>query len=134
MIEANAVADELRNVHSLIIGLAESVLRLAELLDQPVLDPGAGSTFLTEDKMAERLGTTLAALRTRRFRKQIPDSVWMKQGRKALYNVQAYEAWLEMEWQGRMCNLAATQQLQRQVKRRKSYKLKHGQAPYPLLV
>lgn len=53
---------------------------------------------LTEEQFAEFLGTTVAALRTRRFRKQIPEGVWMKLGRETIYSKRRYDEWLESQW------------------------------------
>lgn len=52
----------------------------------------------TEAEMADYLGITLRALRTRRHRNQIPYGVWNKQGRDTIYSVRRYEEWLESTW------------------------------------
>ncbi|KRV73404.1 hypothetical protein [Pseudomonas citronellolis] len=134
MTESSSIAGELRAIRSQISALAESVGRLADLLDRLSRDWTGGERFLAEAQMAEHLGTTLAALRTRRFRKQIPDSVWMRQGRKVLYSTEAYERWLESEWDERIDGLAPAVQRQQPVKRRMNSKMKPRRKPYPLLV
>lgn len=53
---------------------------------------------ITEEQMALRLGTTVRALQTRRFRKQIPMGVWNKDGRRIIYSIRRYEEWLESQW------------------------------------
>ncbi len=53
---------------------------------------------LTEVQFAAFLGTTVAALRTRRFRKQIPEGVWIKLGRETIYSKRRYDEWLENQW------------------------------------
>jgi len=58
----------------------------------------APSDKLTEMQMADELGTSLKALQHRRYRGQIPEGVWMKQGRTIYYSLQRYDEWLESIW------------------------------------
>ncbi|MNF86361.1 hypothetical protein D3C84_687940 [compost metagenome] len=53
---------------------------------------------VSEEKMAELLGTTKRALQARRARKQIPEGVWIKIGRKIIYSKRRYDEWLESQW------------------------------------
>ncbi|MDT4871616.1 hypothetical protein FQZ97_1067520 [compost metagenome] len=53
---------------------------------------------LSEEQFAEYLGTTVRALQTKRFRKQIPEGVWIKQGRQTIYSKRRYDEWLESQW------------------------------------
>lgn len=53
---------------------------------------------ITEEKMAELLGTTQRALQTRRQRGQIPQGVWNKIGSRIIYSKWRYEQWLESLW------------------------------------
>src|SRR5471030_2323557 len=53
---------------------------------------------LTEKQMAERLGTTVKALQSRRSRNQIPEGVWNKFGHHIMYSVRRYDEWLESLW------------------------------------
>jgi hypothetical protein len=53
---------------------------------------------LSEEKMAELLGTTKRALQARRARKQIPEGVWIKNGRQIIYSKRRYDEWLESQW------------------------------------
>ena len=51
-----------------------------------------------EAKMAEMLGTTIAALRSKRSRNQIPLGVWNKHGSRIIYSIRRYYEWLESQW------------------------------------
>ena len=51
------------------------------------LNDGITGDKVPEAKMAEILGTTLAALRSTRARNQIPLGVWNKQGSRVLYSI-----------------------------------------------
>jgi hypothetical protein len=53
---------------------------------------------ISEEKMAELLGTTKRALQAKRARKQIPEGVWLKIGRNIIYSLRRYEEWLESQW------------------------------------
>ena len=53
---------------------------------------------VSEEKMAELLGTTKRALQARRARKQIPEGVWIKNGRQIIYSKRRYDEWLESQW------------------------------------
>jgi len=53
---------------------------------------------VSEEKMADLLGTTVYALRARRARRQIPMGVWIKQGSRIIYSIRRYEEWLESQW------------------------------------
>lgn len=99
MSDARAIAAELKRIHSNITDLAEGVMRLACLLDGSIPQGDTGSPFLTEAKMAERLGLTRRALESKRSKKLIPEHTWMKHGGRVFYNVQAYDDWIEAEWQ-----------------------------------
>lgn len=58
----------------------------------------ASTDKLTETQMADELATSLKALQHRRYRGQIPEGVWMKQGRTIYYSLQRYDEWLESIW------------------------------------
>lgn len=51
-----------------------------------------------EVQMAEILGTTLPALRSKRARNQIPLGVWNKHGGRIIYSIRRYYEWLESQW------------------------------------
>jgi hypothetical protein len=53
---------------------------------------------VTEQQMAEILGTTDRALEARRARKQIPEGVWNRLGGRVYYSRSRYEQWLESQW------------------------------------
>ncbi|WP_244152915.1 hypothetical protein [Pseudomonas peli] len=53
---------------------------------------------ISEEKMAELLGTTKRALQAKRARKQIPEGVWLKIGRNIIYSLRRYDEWLESQW------------------------------------
>ena len=65
----------------------------AEQLDENVM-----GDKVPEAKMAEILGTTIAALRSKRARNQIPLGVWNKHGSRILYSIRRYHEWLESQW------------------------------------
>lgn len=127
MHDANALAAVLREIHTQIIRLADGVQQLATSLEAEDRRRNSTPRFLSEEQFAEFLGTTVAALRTRRFRKQIPENIWVKEGRRTLYSVEAYEHWIEARLQISM----PCQQL-REGKR--IPKPGQGKRSYPLLV
>ncbi len=53
---------------------------------------------VTEEQMAQLLGTTVSALQTKRSRKQIPHGVWNKIGNRIVYSRRRYDEWLESLW------------------------------------
>lgn len=53
---------------------------------------------VSEEHMAKLLGTTKRALQAQRARKQIPEGVWIKIGRKIIYSKRRYDEWLESQW------------------------------------
>lgn len=57
--------------------------------------------YLSEHRMAEKLGLTYRALVRRRQRNVIPESVWIKHHGRILYSVERYEKWLDSLWSGR---------------------------------
>lgn len=57
-----------------------------------------GMDKVSEERMAELLGTTKRALQARRARKQIPEGVWIKTGRQIIYSKRRYDEWLESQW------------------------------------
>ena len=62
------------------------------------LNDGITGDKVPEAQMAELLGTTLAALRSKRARNQIPLGVWNKQGSRVMYSIRRYYEWLESQW------------------------------------
>ncbi|MDR6234031.1 hypothetical protein [Pseudomonas oryzihabitans] len=82
---------------------------------------------LTECQMAAELGITPRALQGRRYRGQIPEGVWMKDGRTTYYSCQKYEQWLESIWPVRAAQVVAKSTLQKRRKLRPP-------ATFPLLV
>ncbi|AGI26489.1 hypothetical protein H681_23110 [Pseudomonas sp. ATCC 13867] len=130
--DAGAIADVLREIHTQIIRIADGVQRLAELLDEPGQRRCIASRFLSEEQFAKLLGTSVASLRTRRFRKQIPESIWVKDGRRTLYSVEAYEQWVQTQLQSRLNSVPSQQQKTRRGKR--LAKPSSVKRPFPLLV
>ncbi|MCY1368214.1 hypothetical protein D9M69_551820 [compost metagenome] len=57
-----------------------------------------GLDKVSEKQMAELLGTTVRSLQARRARKQIPEGVWIKNGRQIIYSKRRYDEWLESQW------------------------------------
>lgn len=53
---------------------------------------------LTEQQMADLLGVSKRALEARRARKQIPEGVWNRLGRRIIYSRKRYDEWLESQW------------------------------------
>lgn len=53
---------------------------------------------VTEQQMAQILGTTDRALEGRRARNQIPEGVWNLVGRRVYYSRSRYEKWQESLW------------------------------------
>lgn len=53
---------------------------------------------VTEQQMAQILGTTDRALEARRARKQIPQGVWNRLSGRVYYSRSRYEQWLESQW------------------------------------
>lgn len=126
------LANKLREVQTQIILLAEGMRQLADLLDATSELTAETPRILSEAQFAAFLGTSVAALRTRRFRKQIPEAIWIKEGRRTLYSIEAYEQWIQKQMQSSLVPVPSQQQ-----KARKSKAFsKHGQGkrPYPLLV
>lgn len=52
----------------------------------------------SEKEFAELIGTTVRALQARRARGQLPEGVWIKQGRQTIYSKRRYYEWLESQW------------------------------------
>ncbi|KTS79667.1 hypothetical protein NS274_01260 [Pseudomonas oryzihabitans] len=86
----------------------------------------ASTDKLTEMQMADELGTSLKALQHRRYRGQIPEGVWMKQGRTIYYSLQRYDEWLESVWKPKL-----PPQIRTELRPPKSRR--NGSATYPLL-
>ncbi|OQR35185.1 hypothetical protein BWR15_14685 [Pseudomonas sp. T] len=107
MTDSRAISAQLKMIHSTITDLAEGVMHLACLLDGSIQPHDTGSPFLTEEKMAERLGLSRRALESKRSKKLIPEGSWMKHGGRIIYNVQAYDDWMEGEWQKHLRNVSA---------------------------
>lgn len=53
---------------------------------------------VTEQQMAEILGTTDRSLEARRARKQIPEGVWNRMNGRIYYSRSRYEQWQEAQW------------------------------------
>ncbi|WP_370600472.1 helix-turn-helix transcriptional regulator [Pseudomonas nitroreducens] len=132
MHDTNALAVVLREVHTDIIKLAEAVQLLANALEAEGRRGNSTPRFLSEEQFAEFLGTTVAALRTRRFRKQIPKAVWVKEGRRTLYSVEAYERWVQEQMQHSLDYVTSQQQVVGKIKTLS--RRGPGALPYPLLV
>jgi hypothetical protein len=132
MPDASALAEKLRELHTQIIDLANGLLQLADLLEVTSQDENDTPRFLSEVQFAAFLGTTVAALRTRRFRKQIPENIWIKDGRRTLYSVEAYEQWIQIQLQSRLSSFSDQQQ--KNTKRKRLTKLGQVKSPFPLLV
>ncbi len=86
----------------------------------------APSDKLTETQMADELGTSLKALQHRRYGGQIPEGVWMKQGRTIYYSLKRYDDWLESVWKPKLLP-------QIQTELRPPRPRRNGSATYPLL-
>lgn len=132
MHDENALAEILRGMHAQIIMLADGVQKLAALLESNSRCGSDTPRFLSELQFAEFLGTSVAALRTRRFRGQIPESIWVKEGRRTLYSVEAYEQWIQAQLQSRLNSVTSQQQKSRRGKL--LAKPGSGKRPFPLLV
>lgn len=62
------------------------------------LDGNIMGDKVPEARMAELLDTTVAALRSKRARKQIPLGVWNMHCGRIIYSVRRYYEWLESQW------------------------------------
>jgi len=62
------------------------------------LNDGITGDKVPEAQMALMLGTTIAALRSKRARNQIPLGVWNKHGSRIIYSIRRYYEWLESQW------------------------------------
>lgn len=62
------------------------------------LNDGITGDKVSEAQMAQILGTTLASLRSKRARKQIPEGVWNTHCGRIIYSIRRYYEWLESQW------------------------------------
>ena len=57
-----------------------------------------GHDKVTEQKMAELIGTTAKALQRKRERNVIPQGVWTKIDGRIIYSKRRYDEWVESLW------------------------------------
>ncbi|MBB4865468.1 hypothetical protein HNP46_004362 [Pseudomonas nitritireducens] len=131
MPDESGLAEILRGMHAQIVMLADGVQKLAVLLESNNQRGSVSPRILTEEQFAEFLGTTVAALRTRRFRKQIPEAIWVKEGRRTLYSVEAYEQWIQAQMQSSLDSVPSQLQIRRG---KRLAKPASGRRPFSLLV
>ncbi|MGC8099881.1 hypothetical protein [Metapseudomonas otitidis] len=90
------IAESFRALQKRLDEVSAIVGELAELFEAKSKE--SLPDMLTEAQMAEHLGISIRAIRTRRARGQIPAEVYLKAGSRYHYSLSRYEAWIESLW------------------------------------